>query len=971
MSLRRLLNPTDDDAGDEWPDDMRRVRPRLGGPVDWALNPTEDHPDQMVYPTDMSFNHSFADQDMMFVNQLVPIPGLDAISFDQTSFLQPVPDDVGLSGTSMTSTPGLEFIDGPVGNVDVSMVDVASSVQEEQVCFGMLVHEKVKLVGIGQDLETKILALKEANQHFQTLTIQPSSDGPLFLRFPDGTDLGYLSKKMEQALQELIGRPLFEIDALTNLNSLIDSLRRAGKPSDAAARVSINVYGRESDRDKVGRELSNKDLFLQHPDGCRVGVKYDNPHILHLDGMDETDTDEEDEEDVIEVDVAETTPEQEEGLRETLDEVFNSLTRGDHLRQLGGSETLNRTLYQHQAEALDFMIQRETGDIPDEYRLWQPKPMARGQLYFHVITGNEQHEQPDESGGGILADEMGMGKSLTTLVLMAKTLQEARQWVEHAKALPGASLAETPTRATLVIVPSRVLINTWEREIDDHLNAGIKMMRYHGRSRKDLISNIDRYDIVITTYNTLAKEHDAKILGKGQSPLHDFAWYRVVLDEAHMIRRRSTTFHRAVVELRAKSRWCLSGTPIQNSLGDLGSLLAFIQLKPFHDPRNFSHWIANPFGVRATKRKAIERLTHLLEAVCLRRTIERVDLPGQRSEIRLVQFTPEERAKYELTRKDMKRFIHQQAGEYNQQAETFGMFQVFLQLRSFCNHGTYQPRFSWAKRNLLEDELDPVCSMTRDSLNRCSGCRQPLPVIPHDRRPKYVESCKHVLCDDCSWGSSTHPDPEERRHCPLCESLRGARYRGHIPGASNQRNRDDADFLNADGYSSKMRALISDVQRDIRTTKSIIFSCWTRTLDLIAKHLKASRIEFERIDGKTSTSQRQKILDRFDGTRTVPVLIMTTGTGAFGLNLQSVNRVFIVEPQWNPSVESQAIARAIRLGQEQQVLVTRYRVENSIEEAMCSQQTHKLKISQMDFKKDLEASPTGDEGASDQPSDIQ
>ncbi|KAB8276548.1 SNF2 family N-terminal domain-containing protein [Aspergillus minisclerotigenes] len=970
MSLRRLLNPTDDDAGDEWPDDMRRVRPRLEEPVDWALNPTEDHPDQMVYPTDMSFNHSFGDQDMMFVNQLAPIPGLDAISFDQASFLQPVPDDVGLSGTSMTSTPGLEFIDGPVGNVDVSMVDVASSVQEEQVCYGMLVHEKVKLVGIGQDLETKILALKETNQHVQTLTIQPSSDGPLFLRFPDGTDLGYLSKKMEQALQGLIGRPLFEIDALTNLNSLIDSLRRAGKPSDAAARVSINVYGRESDRDKVGRELSNKDLFLQHPDGCRVGVKYDNPHILHLDGMDETDTDEDDEEDVIEVDVAETTPEQEEGLRETLDEVFNSLTRGDHLRQLGGSETLNRTLYQHQAEALDFMIQRETGDIPDEYRLWQPKPMARGQLYCHVITGNEQHEQPDESGGGILADEMGMGKSLTTLVLMAKTLQEARQWVEHAKALPGASLAETPTRATLVIVPSRVLINTWEREIDDHLNAGIKMMRYHGRSRKDLISNIDRYDIVITTYNTLAKEHDAKILGKGQSPLHDFAWYRVVLDEAHMIRRRSTTFHRAVVELRAKSRWCLSGTPIQNSLGDLGSLLAFIQLKPFHDPRNFSHWIANPFGVRATKRKAIERLTHLLEAVCLRRTIERVDLPGQRSEIRLVQFTPEERAKYELTRKDMKRFIHQQAGEYNQQAETFGMFQVFLQLRSFCNHGTYQPRFSWAKRNLLEDELDPVCSMTRDSLNRCSGCRQPLPVIPHDRRPKYVESCKHVLCDDCSWGSSTHPDPE-RRHCPLCESLRGARYRGHIPGASNQRNRDDADFLNADGYSSKMRALISDVQRDIRTTKSIIFSCWTRTLDLIAKHLKASRIEFERIDGKTSTSQRQKILDKFDGTRTVPVLIMTTGTGAFGLNLQSVNRVFIVEPQWNPSVESQAIARAIRLGQEQQVLVTRYRVENSIEEAMCSQQTHKLKISQMDFKKDLEASPAGDEGASDQPSDIQ
>ena len=86
----------------------------------------------------MSFNHSFGDQDMMFVNQLAPIPGLDVISFDQASFLQPVPDEVGLSGTSMTSTPGVEFIDGPAGNVDVSMEDGASCGQEEQVCYGMV-----------------------------------------------------------------------------------------------------------------------------------------------------------------------------------------------------------------------------------------------------------------------------------------------------------------------------------------------------------------------------------------------------------------------------------------------------------------------------------------------------------------------------------------------------------------------------------------------------------------------------------------------------------------------------------------------------------------------------------------------------------------------------------------------------------------------------------------------------------------
>ncbi|KAE8382709.1 P-loop containing nucleoside triphosphate hydrolase protein [Aspergillus bertholletiae] len=756
MSLRRLLNPTDDDTEDGWADDMRRVRPRL----EEALNPAGDQLESTVYPIDMSFDHSFGDQGTMFVDHAGTLPRLDSILFDQVSFLQP-PTDVGLSGTSMTSTPGVEFTNGPANSVDVSMMDVAPNAQGEQ-----LVHEKVKFVGNGQELETKILALRESSPHIRTLHIQSSTNGSLFLKFPDGADLGYLSNKMEQVLERLIGLPLFEIDALTNINFLIDSLRRAGKP-DAATRVNINVYGRRSDRDKVGRELSKRDLFLQHPDDYRVGVEYDNPHILRLDGMDDTgpedEEDEEDEEDITEVEESETTSERDEGFEETIAEVFNSLTRGDRLTQLGGSETLNRTLYQHQGEALDFMIQRETGNIADEYRLWQPKPVGGEQLYCHVITSNEQRAQPDESGGGILADEMGMGKSLTTLVLIAKTLREAGQWVEDTKSLSGTSLAEMPTRATLVVVPSHVLINTWEREINNHLNAGMKMMRYHGRSRKELISNIGGYDIVITTYNTLAKEHDAKILGKGQSPLHDFAWYRIVLDE-----------------------------------------------------------------VRATKRKAIERLTLLLEAVCLRRTIERVGLPGQHSEIHDVQFTPQERVKYELTMKDMQRFIHQQAGEYNQQTEAF-------------------------------------------------GCRQPLPVTPHGRRP------------------------------------------------------------------------------------NIIFSCWTRTLDLIARHLKASSIEFERIDGKTSPSQRQKILDKFDSTRAAPVLIMTTGTGAFGLNLQSVNRVFIVEPQWNPSVESQAIARAIRLGQEQQVLVTRYRVKNSIEKDMFSQQTQKLKISQMDFRKDLEASDTRDD----------
>lgn len=79
---------------------------------------------------------------------------------------------------------------------------------------------------------------------------------------------------------------------------------------------------------------------------------------------------------------------------------------------------------------------------------------ANSSRYRHVITKAEQDELPDESGGGILADEMGMGKSLTTLVLIEKTLSDALKWAEENKTQSNDILAKRYCRATLVIVPS-------------------------------------------------------------------------------------------------------------------------------------------------------------------------------------------------------------------------------------------------------------------------------------------------------------------------------------------------------------------------------------------------------------------------------------------------------------------------------------------------------------------------------------
>ncbi|KAL2845415.1 SNF2 family N-terminal domain-containing protein [Aspergillus pseudoustus] len=1042
LNLKRLLNPTgsgEDDDDDHryhqnlWQDDYARVRPRIEGPENWSFttpadsssfgayssysytDPTEAIPTIPTagYNEPTAFGNVFDTQSMLYADPYASGPssqeidsGMDAMMLDSNSnsFLAPPPSDsAALSASvtsSFTSTP-IEFVDEQqYGSADVSMVDGevgdAGQAQEqaaedvgEIICYGMLLRERVRLIGKGTELQEKILKLRDSGTWNPAFPIHQSSGGELFLRFPDNdddtardkkTNLGHLSEKMVKALQKLMSIRGFEIEAHADLNAIISALR-ASKAAEAAFRVHVNVYGGEGVRDLVGKELSKKGLFLQEPDVRRVGTRYDNPHLLRLEGMEELESEGEEEEiedtgegleGEGEGDKEGTPPERDTDFDETIADVYRSLRRADGLTRLEGDENLSKALYPHQAEALDFMTQRETGNIADEYRLWKRETVGGEQLYRHAITGTKEREEPDESGGGILADEMGMGKSLTTLVLIGKTMPGAKEWVSHQTHLQGIILAEKPCRATLVVVPSRVLINTWVREIDNHLNASLKVLIYHGRSRKEAIQKVEDYDIVITTYNTLAKEHAPKLMGGPKSPLHEYAWYRVVLDEgkpfgspqciiailieylaAHMIRRRETTFHRAVIELPAKIRWCLSGTPIQNTLDDLGSLLAFIHIRPFHDPRTFRHQIVSPFGVKKSKRDAIKRLTTLLEAICLRRTITKVHLPEPLEEFRTVKLTPREREQYRLTHGDMHRLLHQQAGEYKEKASTFGTFQIWLQLRSFCNHGTFQPRFSWAKRHLVADEMDSVRSLARDSWDRCLTCREPLPITARERRSRYVENCKHVLCESCAGdGDAQGPEAVDdlhraggRLHCPVCESL----------GRTSDDEETRGNYLLKEGYSSKMQALVTDVQRNLENTKSIIFSCWTRTLDLIAQHLNQADIEFERIDGKTLSTQRQKILDKFNEAEAVPVLIMTTGTGAFGLNLQSVNRVFIVEPQWNPSVESQAIARAIRLGQDQRVRVIRYRVEDSIEQEMCSQQMQKLEISKMDFAKDITA----------------
>jgi SWI/SNF-related matrix-associated actin-dependent regulator of chromatin subfamily A3 len=134
-------------------------------------------------------------------------------------------------------------------------------------------------------------------------------------------------------------------------------------------------------------------------------------------------------------------------------------------------------------------------------------------------------------------------------------------------------------------------------------------------------------------------------------------------------------------------------------------------------------------------------------------------------------------------------------------------------------------------------------------------------------------------------------------------------------------------------HSAKLARLVEDLLASVGDEKSIVFSVWKKTLDVAAQLCSDAGVCHVRIDGTVPQALRQQALEDFTTKPEVSTLLMTLGTGALGLNLTAATRVHILEPQWNPAVEKQAIGRVVRMGQEKNATIIRYSMKT--EDAAC------------------------------------
>ena len=334
--------------------------------------------------------------------------------------------------------------------------------------------------------------------------------------------------------------------------------------------------------------------------------------------------------------------------------------------------------------------------------------------------------------GGILADDMGLGKTIQSIALMLtnpKPLNTVSEGPTTGGDKEKRKLSPNVDGGTLVVAPL-ALIKQWEGEIKDRVEDThtLRVCVHHGPQRAKGYKELKKYDVVITTYHTLVSEHGSSE-GNVKVGCFGLNWYRIILDEAHSIKNRNAKATKAVCALNAEYRWCLTGTPMQNNLDELQSLIHFLRIKPYDDLNQWREGITRPMS-NGRGGLAIKRLQVYLKAFMKRRTKDILKQdgalkygdnagkdPSEPNAFKIVErtvekietdFTPEERAFYKrLEMRTDKSLEQMMAGNKVSYASALVLL---LRLRQACNHP-----------QLVKGEL----AKERDAFTNGSGSQTP------------------------------------------------------------------------------------------------------------------------------------------------------------------------------------------------------------------------------------------------------
>ncbi|KAI9654108.1 MAG: hypothetical protein M1821_006819 [Bathelium mastoideum] len=813
------------------------------------------------------------------------------------------------------------------------MTASSDSHEDEEVCFGMLNGVRIQLIRLQRKASNTFDEVEKAAEIFLCPKVV-LDEYRCDIQSREGNSVATLNKKAHSILRSLFLEYNTQYQGLLQKAKFVEKLDAAAQPtglypSDLEISMSVLVFGLRSVADRLAKALSRHRLFLQHP-SIPTHKLYENPQYpltitsSSIDGttLCQTSTTANQVDTKADFLAAAANEELENPIA-----VINNLPRHDYLNEAAPiDDHVRATLLPHQKEAVDFAMRREgVGDMGPRSLWCRDDSTSACPIYIHTITGFRS-SCADDMLGGILADDMGLGKSLTMIVTIVMTMTRAENFVGgRLRAHHAAKTPKIPVKSTLIVVPSP--------------------------SRCLRSVSPPEYDVVLTTYGTVVTD-----FRRGGGVLDCFHWYRLVLDEAHVIRNWSTKQYNAVTGLSASIRWCLTGTPIQNTLYDLESLLKFLQVPHFDNGGSFRKYIIGKQKTQSGVWKPdYENLKKLLGVICLRRSTSVLALHGVEFVENRPRLSEAERRVYNGLAESCKQSIDAAVSNQGSQREHAAILVALLRLRMFCSAGkadVMNQDLGTVAKQLDPDEIISLLQQNGDvNCMECGVDILALEIQDGDDRQSTM-SRSRLRCLDCVSMDAerlhTGGPHLEGKTDPIAGIL--DYNQDEVPGAEYSGHKDfhlcSNTPVEGDTYLSKLNFLLADVKKHYSCDKSIIFSSWKQSLTRVGRLFDEHDIRFCQVNGDLRPPDRRKVLKKFCKDPDTRVLLMTLGTGGVGLNELSVaSRVHLLEPQWNPSVEGQAIGRVFRLGQGKKVCVIRLlglaklRKSSSLEEAVFSLQT--------------------------------
>lgn len=512
----------------------------------------------------------------------------------------------------------------------------------------------------------------------------------------------------------------------------------------------------------------------------------------------------------------------------------------------------------------------------------------------------------------ILADEMGLGKTAQVISFLSHLKQ---------KKYPGPHL---------IVVPSSTLEN-WLREFEK-FSPSLNVIPYYGSmdEREELRSVLyedNDYDVIVTTYNLATGKIDAPFL-------QSLDFNAIVYDEGHVLKNATSDRYKKLTKLKANFRLLLTGTPLQNNLKELVSLLDFI-LPEIFNPRikklellfdqkattktdqntiegeNYNPLMSeqaiskakvmmSPFVLRRTKAQVMKDLPqkHTLLEYC---NLVPLQLKIYQDELNIVEDIRQEKARRKtLSESELKKLPPLSRKTTN----------ILMTLRKACNHPLLF-------RTLYTDQmLKAISRLIR-------------------KHPTYAEANEQYIFEDLQVMSDfeitqlCHTYPNQLGKFVLKQNI----------------------YENAGKVKRLVELLVKIIEKG---EKVLIFSMFTQMLDILEKVLSLHNWKFLRLDGATAVDTRQTIIDTFYEDKTIPIMLLSTKAGGFGINLVCASNVIIYDQSLNPHDDRQAEDRAHRVGQVKEVHITRLVTKDSIEENILHMAFNKLQLDNSMMAKNVE-----------------